>query len=104
MVTVGTDKLSRTDQIAEVVARAQEKREPIRVRIPFTLYDYADARSYVFLRDAAWNLQLPVETTTPEAVEDLIQAIGACIVAIGTHGSRQVEAALTQIGQSAEAE
>lgn len=98
-VTAGTDRQSRADQIAEVLARVRAKGEPVRVRLPFTLYDYADARSYVFLRDATWNLQLPGETTTPEAVEALIHALGVCIVAIATHGSGPVEAALAQVGQ-----
>lgn len=101
-VTSGSERLSRREQIAEVLVRAVEKREPIRVRLPFTLYDHADSRSYVFLRDATWNLQLPVQQTTPEMIEDLIHAIGQCIVAIAQHGSAEVEDALRGMGMGDE--
>ncbi len=86
-VTSGADKLSQREQIEQVLARAQGKNEALRVRIPVTLYDHAESRGYVFLREATWNLQLPIAQTTPETVEDLIQTLGACINAIAREGS-----------------
>jgi hypothetical protein len=82
-----TDRLTQRQQIEEVLARAQAKGEPVRVRMPFSLYDAADTRGYVFLRDAVWNLQLPSELTTPEVIEKLIYTIGQCVVAIANEGS-----------------
>jgi|SRR3972149_2742334 len=103
-VTGGEERLTRRAQIEQVLARAQARAEPIRIRLPLTIYDYADNRSYAFLRDAAWNLQLPLDQVTPDTIEGLIRTIGACIVAIATHGSAAVEVALDGIGRAGEEE
>lgn len=87
-VTSGADRLSQREQITQVLGWAQEKGQPVRVRLPFTLYD--TDRSYVFIRDATWNLELPSAALTPETIEQLIQTIGRCIVAIATQGSDAV--------------
>ena len=89
-VTSGTDRLSQREQIELVVARARERQEPIRVRLPFTLYEYSTERAYTFVRDAVWNIQLPVTQTTPETIEKLIDTIGRCIVAIAQEGSDEI--------------
>lgn len=99
-VSSSADRLSQREQIDQVLARAREKKEPVRVRLPLTLYDHDTTRGYVFLRDATWNLQLPSETLTPETVEQLIQTIGKCIVAIAQHGSDEVQEALRGLGDS----
>lgn len=103
-VVAGIDRLSRREQVEQVLARARERREPLRVRLPMTLYDHADSRSYVFLRNATWNVQLPSETASPEMVEDLITAIGTCLSAIGQHGSQAVAETLRGMGQASLAE
>ena len=90
----GADKLTQRQQIEEVLDRAKAKQEPVRVRLPFSLYDQADTRGYVFVRDAVWNLQLPSEQTSPETIEKLIHTIGQCIVAIASEGSDAVIAKL----------
>ena len=87
---VNPDRQTQRQQIEEVLARAQATGNLVRVRIPFSLYDTADTRGYVFLRDAVWNLQLPSELTTPETIEKLIATLGACIVAIASEGSDAV--------------
>lgn len=84
------DRLTQREQIEEVLARAKAKGEPVRVRMPFSLYDAADTRGYVFLRDAVWNLQLPSDRTSPETIEKLIYTIGQCVVAIAEKGSDAV--------------
>jgi hypothetical protein len=89
-LTSGADKLTQRQQIEEVLERTRSKGEPVRVRLPFSLYDQADTRGYVFVRDAVWNLQLPSELTTPETIEKLIATLGACIVAIASEGSDAV--------------
>ena len=99
-VTSGADRIPQREQIEQVLSRAREKGEPVRVRLPFTLYDQDVTRGYVFLRDATWNLQLSSDQITPETIEQLIQTIGQCIVAIAQHGSEQVHKALRGLGDS----
>lgn len=99
-VTSGADRLSQREQIDQVLARAREKKEPVRVRLPFTLYDHDTTRGYVFVRDATWNIQLPSEHLTADTIEQLIQTIGKCIVAIAQHGSDEVHEALRGMGDS----
>jgi hypothetical protein len=90
-VISGASRLNQREQIEVVLARAQEKNEPVRVRIPFSMYDYdTESRTYMFIRDAVWNLQLPVEQTGPETIERLIATLGECIVAIAEQGSERV--------------
>lgn len=93
------DPRTRRDQIEAVIALAREKGEPIRVRLPLTLYG-TPQRGYIALKDAAWNLQLPTEQTTPEAIERLIHTIGKCLVAIAQDGSEEV---LRRLGQESAA-
>lgn len=93
-VTSSTDRLTQREQIEQVIARAREKQEPVRIRLPFSMYDYTAARGYEFLRDATWNLQLPCDQTTPETIEQLIETLGKCIVAIASEGSETVMAKL----------
>ena len=93
-VVSGTDRETQREQIERMLQRAQTNKEPVRIRLPFTMYGKGE-RGYLFVRDATWNLQLPSEQTTPEAIEELIAAIGTCIVAIATEGSAQVCAKLT---------
>lgn len=99
-VTSGADRLSQREQIAQVLHRAQQRGEPLRIRIPFTLYDHAHTRSYVFPRDATWNLQIPQATLTVENVQELIATLGKCITTIALHGSAEVDEALRGIGDS----
>lgn len=84
-VTSGADRLSSRDQIAQTLERDAQRGEGTRLRIPVTLYDYVGGRTYLALRDTAWNLTLP-HGTTVEQVELLIEAIGKCIVAVGEQG------------------
>ena len=99
-VSSGSDRIPQREQIEQVLTRAREKGEPVRVRLPFTLYDQDVTRGYVFLRDATWNLQLRSDQITPETIEQLIQTIGKCIVAIAQHGSDEVSEALRGLGDS----
>ncbi len=89
-VTSGADKLTQREQIEQVLARAQAKQQPMRVRIPVTLYDHDTTRGYVFVRDATWNLELPIAQTSAETIEQLIETLGACVVAIARDGSAAV--------------
>lgn len=86
-VTSSADKLPQREQIEQLLQRAKDKAEPLRIRVPLTLYD---SKNYVFLRDAAWNLQLPAEQVSVEQIEQLIGAIGTCITAIARDGSAAV--------------
>lgn len=90
-VTSSMDRPSQRDQIAVALARALERNETLRIRLPLSLYDYSENRGYTFVRDAAWNLQLPAVNTTPEMVMRLIETVGKCIVAIAEQGSDEVE-------------
>lgn len=99
-VTSGHDRPSQQRQIEAVLVRARAKDDTLRIRLPFTLYDYTDSRGYTLIRDAAWNLQLPAADTSPEMVMRLIETIGKCVVAIATHGSDAVEDALRGMGDS----
>jgi hypothetical protein len=99
-ITSSQTRLDQRAQIDQVLERAREKKDTLRIRLPFSLYDYTDTRGYTQVRDAAWNLQLPADQTTPEQVMRLIETIGKCIVAIATHGSEQVEEALRGMGDS----
>lgn len=94
------DRLNQREQIEQVLERAREKNDTLRIRLPFSLYDYTETRGYVQVRDAAWNLQLPADKTTPEMVIRLIETMGKCIVAIATHGSEAVEEHLRNLGDS----
>lgn len=95
-VSSAADRPTAREQIEDVLARARAKGDPLRIRLPFSLYDQqADSRTYVFIRDATWNLALPSEHATPETVEKLIYAIGRCIVAIANEGSDAIVAKLT---------
>lgn len=89
-VTSSADRLSQREQIEQVLVRAREKKEPIRVRLPFSLYDYDTSRGYMFVRDATWNLQLPIDQTDADTIQRLIETLGKCIVAIATEGSEAV--------------
>lgn len=85
-----TDRATRQEQIDEIVTRARSRGEPLRIRIPFSLYDYGPTRSYVNLRDASWNLTLTLDTTTPETIDEMIQTLGECVNAIGRVGMEEV--------------
>lgn len=87
-VSASTDRLTRREQIEQVLERARSKKEPIRVRIPFQLYDYDTTRGYLNVRDASWNLTLPILQATPDTVEDLIAVIDKFVRALGELGAR----------------
>lgn len=87
LVTSPGDRPSAHDQIVEVLERARAKGEPVRVRIPFLLYDHDSSRGYTTVRDTAYNMALPSAETTPEAIERMFEAIGKCIVLIAQEGS-----------------
>lgn len=89
-VTSGSERRTQSEQIDQVLARAQEKHGPLRIRLPFSLYDYDTTRGYVFVRDATWNLQLPSAQATRETIEELIEILGTCIVAIAQEGVETV--------------
>ena len=89
-VSSSADRATQREQITQVLERNAAKGEPVRVRIPFTLYDAEMNRGYQAIREAAWNLTLDGATTTPEIIEDLIATIGRCIVAIAQEGSIHV--------------
>lgn len=82
---------TQAQQIAAVLALAQAKQLPMRVRIPFSLYDHDPvSRNYVNVKDAAWNLALPSEGLEVAHVERLIHTIGVCMAAIAREGSERV--------------
>lgn len=87
---VGQDKPTQREQIEKVLEFAKARNEPLRIRIPFSLYDMEAGRGYLFIKDASWNLQLPSNQTTPEHIEHLIRAIGECITAIAKEGTGNV--------------
>jgi hypothetical protein len=91
------------EQIIATLALARAKGEPLRVRIPFGLYDYNQRRGYTFLRGVVWNMQLPSDQTTPESVEQLIQAIGECLVKVTELGSAEVLTRLQYVPPPGEA-
>jgi hypothetical protein len=99
-ITSKQDRPSPREQIDQILERARDKKEPLRIRLPFSLYDYSDSRGYVQVSEAAWNLQLPAEETDSEMVMRLIETIGKCIVAIAAHGSEAVEEQLRGLGDS----
>lgn len=82
------------EQIAVAIQLAQSKEQPLRIRIPFGVYNYNQSRGYTFVRDAAWNLSMPSEAVTVEHVEKYINALGRCIAAIITDGPEGVVAKL----------
>ena len=86
-----SDRATRQEQIEEIFDRARAKGEPLRIRIPFGLYDYGPSRSYVNLRDASWNLQLTLEDSTPQTINAMIETVGACITAISELGLEEVK-------------
>ena len=85
-VTSGTDRLTPREHIEQVLARAKDRREPFRIRLPFQLYSQDERRTYEGVRDVSWNIQLDPAQTTPEGVEELIRTLGACISAIAVEG------------------
>lgn len=99
-VSRANDRPSIEDQIETILQRARELGKPARVRIPVLLYDYRDRGSeqYVALRESAWNLQFPIEQTTPATLQELIETIGKCVVAVATHGSEAVTGKLEELG------
>lgn len=79
------------EQIADVIERARQAGEPLRIRLPFTLYNYQKNRTYEQVRDAVWNITLAdVPPVTPEHVEGIIEALGKCVVALSEQGSEAV--------------
>lgn len=99
-LTSSQQRPDQRTQIEDVLERARARKDTLRIRLPFSLYDYSDQRGYMQLRDAAWNLQLPADQTDAAMVMRLIDTIGKCIVAIATHGSAEVEEALRGMGDS----
>lgn len=89
-VTSSADRLSQREQIEQVLTLAQQKGKPILVRLPFTLYDHTTARGYRYVRDATWNITLPIAQASPEQIEELIVTIGECLAAIAREGSEAV--------------
>lgn len=91
------DKPTQREQIDEIIARAREKGEPVRIRLPVALYNYKESRGYVELREASWNLQLPSDTATPESVGTIIQAIDVFIRTLSEVGAAAVMERLQQV-------
>lgn len=90
-LVTGQDRLTQREQLESFLQRAAAAKQPIRMRLPLTLYDsQSDSRGYVPLRDAAWNFHMPADKTTAEDIERLIQALGSCIAAIAEHGATVV--------------
>lgn len=83
------EKPSQRDQLEEVIRRARDRQEPIRLRLPLHFYDTEQGRGYTAVRDAAWNITLPSETTSPEAVERFIYTISRCLAALSELGTEQ---------------
>lgn len=95
-LVTGNERLTQREQLEAFIRRAAETKQPLRLRLPITLYDYgSDNRGYVPLRDASWNFQLPAERTSPADVERLITALGKCIAAIAELGTAAVIDRLT---------
>ena len=95
------DRPPLEQQIEEILQRAREQGKPARVRIPLTLYDYGEAGqdgTYINLRAASWNLTFPIELCNAAMVQELIDTVGACIVAVGTKGSEAVVSKLGELG------
>jgi hypothetical protein len=93
-VASGLDRPSQRDQIADIIARAREKGEPVRLRLPLSLYNYAANRGYIELRDASWNLKLASDQVTPEAVELIITALHTFVRTLGEVGAQAAMARL----------
>lgn len=96
-VASGLDRPTQREQIDDIIARAREKGEPVRIRLPLSLYNYSTSRGYIELRDASWNLQLPSETLNPESVEQLIYAIHVFVRTLGDIGAAATVARLTPV-------
>jgi hypothetical protein len=89
-VTAGTDRPSAPAQIQQIIDLVRaEKGEDIRLRLPLSIFD-PEGRNYTPIRDAFWNLRLPAESTDVAQVEELIEALGKCIVALASEGPAAV--------------
>lgn len=94
------DRLSQREQIDVFIKRALDTKQPLRLRLPLTLYDSnSENRGYVPLRDASWNFTMPAEQITPADIERLIETLGACISAIAKIGATAVIARLEAAGE-----
>ena len=94
-LVTGNERLTQREQLEAFLQRAALAKQPIRMRLPLTLYDsQSDSRGYVPLRDAAWNFHMPADQIGVEDIERLIQALGHCITAISTLGPTAVMARL----------
>ena len=89
-----SDRPTRADQLEQILDRARQRQEALRVRIPITLYSHDSTRAYVMLRDAAWNLQLPIAHTDADTIEKLVGAFDRFIRRLGELGIEGVEAKL----------
>lgn len=76
-------------QIEQMLASAQAADEPLRIRIPVTLYNAEANRSYTPIADTVWNLSYP-NSAGVETIEAFISALGACLIAITLQGSATV--------------
>lgn len=93
ITVTGADRLNRREQLEQIFTRARERAKDgiLRVRLPLSIFDYTDQRTHVYIRDAAWNLQLPLEHTTPDDIEQLIKVIGVCLTAVAREGAEKVK-------------
>jgi hypothetical protein len=85
----GLDRPTQRDQILEIIQRAQQKHDLVRMRLPLALYNYGTSRGYTELRDASWNLQLPSENLQPEAIESIIAAVHLFIRTLAEVGATE---------------
>jgi hypothetical protein len=93
-VTAGADRPTPQEQIAAVL-RALSAGDPVRVRVPFMLLD-PESKNYFQLRETYWRMVLP--NATQEQLEAIIEAIGACMMQIGTYGADAVKAKVGELG------
>jgi uridine phosphorylase len=95
------EKPTARQQIETVLERAQERGDPLRIRLPFTLWEYSEKKTYVTLREAVWLLTVPSEgvggQSAVDAVEELIQAMDAWVKAVGSAGAGRMLKALRMI-------
>lgn len=89
-ISSAADRRTARQQIEQVLVSVRASGEPLRMRIPVTLYSAETVnRGYVTVPDSAWNLTFD-NTTPPEVIEAHILAIGKCLVAITAQGSAVV--------------
>jgi hypothetical protein len=88
-VTSPSDKPTPQQKLEQTLLRDFAVGEPTRLRIPIQVYD-RETRDYRALPDLAWNLSFAPGTEVRE-IEDVVEALGRCLVAIGRDGAEMVQ-------------